>query len=214
MMRARTPEGAVDDDEIDSLARLTSQGLSMGPSNVTNLEDTCVMIQSKLLHPGLYECSLRDIFMEKAAARSSSCAAAAAAAKTPPALHSYRNRNGVVREKGVPGFPEFPDLWIGDVTSAFRHVNVRGGFEQSTTKHLKSSRRGQKYQQLQRKAVNVYGIKSALSAMAIGSKAIKKAKRDERKCRRIEKNAQLKERRRRKIDMGEICRGMGLIKCD
>ena len=137
------PEGVVDDDVIDNLARLTSQGLSMGPSIVDKIGDSFVMLPSKLLHPGLYDCSLRDISM----------VTAAAATKTPPTLHSYSDRNGG-REGGVPGFPDFPDFWTGDVSSAYRHDNVRGGFKQNATKNQKSSplisRRDQTSQQLQR----------------------------------------------------------------
>jgi hypothetical protein len=216
-MTTTMKSAAIDDDEIDrDLARMTSQGLSMGPSVVTSIDDSTVPLPKKLLHPGLYCCSMRDISMDTAPATATSSSAASKKSPT----RSSRNRARV--ERGVPGFPDFPDFWIGGATPSDRRLmnNMTSscGERNDTTNNINSdpptSRRNCSTAQLKRQAVNMYGIKSAFTTMAISSKAIKKAKRDERKLRRIEKIAQLRERRRRKRDMGEICRVMGLIKCD
>ena len=211
--------GLIDDGKIDNdLARLTSQGLSMGPSIVSTLEDSFVLLSSKLLHPGLYEkCSRReDDSMGCKATTDSSSSSAAAATQS---AQSSTDR-AEVGERGVPGFPDFPDTWVGAPSSARRQISgICVAFKRITILNSKStppptSRRCKASQRLQRRAVNMYGIKSSLTTLARSSKAIKNAKRDERKVRRIEKIAQLRERRRRKMDMREICRGMGLIKCD
>jgi hypothetical protein len=211
----------MDDGKIDNdLARLTAQGLSIGPSIVSKLEESFVLLSSKLLHPGLYtKCSRREDYSMgcKATANSSSSSAAAAAA-----THSAQSSTdrAEVGERGVPGFPDFPDTWVGAPSSARRQISgICGAFKHFTISNSKStppptSRRSQASQRLHRNAVNIYGIKSALTTISNSSKAIKKAKRNERKIRRIEKIAQLRERQRRKRDMREICRGMGLIKCD
>ena len=210
-----TPVAIIDDNEIDrDLARMISRGLSMGPSVVTSIDDSTVPLPSKLLHPGLYCCSMRDISMDTATATTPSSSAASKKSPT----RSFRSR---ARERGVPGFPDFPDFWIGGATPSDRRYKnnmTNSGERNDATNNINSytptSRRNCSTAQLKRQAVNMYGIKSAFTTMAISSKAIKKAKRDERKVRRIEKIAQLRERRRRKRDMGEICRAMGLIKCD
>lgn len=197
---------ASDNDDIDmTLARMTSQGLSMGPSIITQItEDSLVLLPSKLLHPGLYDCSLRDIPMDTAAAASATIA----------------TRMEEKRAGGVPGFPDFPDFWMGETSRGVHqqqyHNQRRWGW---ATKHGKPSprtlrRRRSSLRVPPRRAVNVYGISPSITNIVTTSKEIKKLQRDERKIRRIEQSAKLRERRRRKSDMGEICRGIGSIMCD
>lgn len=94
--------------------------------------------------------------------------------------------------EGVPGFPDFPDIWMGE--SSHKRNNKKSPYKKPKSKH-----------RLVRKAVNTpFG--SALRKSI--TKELKIRARAERKVHRLEKCIKLKEKRRRKKDMGDLCRGM------
>ena len=122
---------------------------------------------------------------------------------------------------GVPGFPDFPDCWDGlqeppstpKMSNRRKNSHYGGGSSKSGKQKRCCHRR-----KIHRTAVNApFGSRAAAASVTISSRSntgkdMKRNARDERKLRRIVKVTQLKERRRRKRDMGDICRGMAAIK--
>ncbi|KAL3786005.1 hypothetical protein ACHAWO_012203 [Cyclotella atomus] len=153
----------------DELAEATSN-LTVGPSPITKLDTSFVMPPQHKLHPNLYNNSMRDIAMD---------------VKT-----TSLNTN---TSNGVPGFPDFPDMWTGESSSKF--------------KQHKSPCCTPKRKKVVRKAVNTPFGSTTVSRISI-SKTIKLKKRAERKLHRLEKCIRLNEKRRRKKDMGDLCRSM------
>ena len=132
---------------------------------------------------------------------------------------------------GVPGFPDFPDCWNGSSHSSHHghgHLpstpkasNRNSNHQKQTNNFFSNSKSKQKrcHRRIRRTAVNLpFGSSSSSTTMRAAAvslspgKDMKKCARNERKLRRIAKVVQLKERRRRKRDMGDICRGMAAIK--
>lgn len=123
---------------------------------------------------------------------------------------------------GVPGFPDFPDCWDGieppstpKMSNRRKNSHYGGGSSKSGKQKRCCHRR-----KIHRTAVNAsFGSRASSAAASVTilsrsntGKDMKRNARDERKLRRIVKVSQLKERRRRKRDMGDICRGMAAIK--
>jgi hypothetical protein len=127
---------------------------------------------------------------------------------------------------GVPGFPDFPDCWDGIEPPSTPKMSNRQKNKQNSHHHGGSSKSGKQKRcchrrKISRSAVNApfrSRASSAAASVTISSrsnttgKEMKRKARDERKLRRIVKVTQLKERRRRKRDMGDICRDMAAIK--
>jgi len=105
------------------------------------------------------------------------------------------NADTQIPSDGVPGFPDFPSIWTGE-TSHNQRRNKR-----SPCKKPKNKSR------IKRKAVNTPFGSSTVSSTSI-SKAMKLRARAERKLHRLEKCVKLKEKRRRKKDIGDLCKGM------
>lgn len=196
---------SVDDD----LANVTSKSLTMGPSIVAHLEYSSSVLPRKL-HHGLYTNSLSDVSMMSVCNNT-----------------NINNGRSMVSNKNIcrgppPGFPDFPDCWQGETSSARRQHNIddsivmhladkkRSGQNKCTTSKAKSKRQQRR---LKRNAVNTYGITKRPAAAVGAGKTIKKRLRDERRVRRIEKVNKLQKQRRRKRDMGNLCRGLASIKC-
>ena len=170
----------------------------MGPSIVAHIKNSSSMLPRKL-HHGLYTNSLSDVSMMSVCNNT-----------------NINNGRSMVSNKNIcrgppPGFPDFPDCWQGETSSARRQHNIddsivmhladkkRSGQNKCTTSKAKSKRQQRR---LKRNAVNVGAAKT-----------IKKRLRDERPVRRIEKVDKLQKQRRRKRDMGNLCRGLASIKC-
>ena len=190
---------SVDED----LARSTSQ-LSMGASIVSDLNGASCVLPKKLYHLALYNNSMGDVSMNGKEHDNNRCG-------------SYEKMAG----RGVPGFPDFPDCWQGETSSAHNNNNkddVKMGNSNKNRSRQKwklSTRQQRRRRQmliLRRNAVNTQGINANNRPASGNSKEVKKKSRDERRLRRIAKVAELKARRRRKRDMGDICRGMASIK--
>lgn len=124
---------------------------------------------------------------------------------------------------GVPGFPDFPDCWDGIEPPSTPKMSNRKNNKQNSHHHVSNNKKGKQTRcchrgKIHRSAVNApFGSRAASASSTIVSrsntgKEMKRNARDERKLRRIAKVTQLKERRRRKKDMGDICRGMAAIK--
>ncbi|KAL7524210.1 hypothetical protein ACHAWF_000863 [Thalassiosira exigua] len=169
----------------------------MGSSIVTDIVEPCCVLPHRL-HPGLYNNSLGDISMAQPC--------------------SGNDCNGAIsndmEEKkhsssGVPGFPDFPDFWQGETTSDRKQRNGPGDKIRGQKWRTKKAARAKRQQmRIIRKAVNISGTRASGTG-----KQIKKKKRNERRARRIERVANLQDRRKRKKDMGEICRGLASIGC-
>ena len=153
----------------EELAQATSC-LTVGPSPITKISETSfVMPPSGKLHPNLYNNSMRDISMN---------------AKSSPDAQKTTS-------EGVPGFPDFPDIWMGESS---HKRNKKSPYKKQKSKH-----------RIVRKAVNApFGSTSRRSL----TKELKLRARAERKLHRLEKCIKLKDRRRRKRDMGDLCKGI------
>ena len=98
------------------------------------------------------------------------------------------------------------------VSSLFAHAKARG-----KDRTISNSKRRQR--RIVRKAVNVpYGSSSHTGTKAnpcgLGAgKELKRRLRDQRRLKRIEMVVKLQEKRRRKREMGDICRSMASISC-
>lgn len=98
------------------------------------------------------------------------------------------------------------------VSSLFAHAKARG-----KDRTISSSKRRQR--RIVRKAVNVpYGSSSHTGTKAnpcgMGAgKELKRRLRDQRRLKRIEMVVKLQEKRRRKREMGDICRSMASVSC-
>eukprot|EP00578_Thalassiosira_sp_NH16_P018081 CAMPEP_0181109998 /NCGR_PEP_ID=MMETSP1071-20121207/18481_1 /TAXON_ID=35127 /ORGANISM="Thalassiosira sp., Strain NH16" /LENGTH=190 /DNA_ID=CAMNT_0023193743 /DNA_START=58 /DNA_END=630 /DNA_ORIENTATION=+ len=188
---------SVDED----LARFTSKSLSMGSSLIRHIDSSSCVLPRKL-HPSLYNSSLKDVYMGSG-----------------QKCNNGNHGDGGAPNRtftsggGVPGFPDFPDCWQGGEISEGRRNDVQMG--RADKKRMQKWRaktnarlNRQHQQRLVRKAVNTSGI----NKRAVGNgKEIKKGLRDERRMRRIEKIVKLQERRRRKREMGDICRSLASI---
>jgi len=177
---------SIDNDLVE-----TTKRLSMGASIVTNLDSSSIcVLPMKKLHPGLYNSSLSDISMGNQ-------------------RHGDANKNNI----GVPGFPEFPDCWQGetpqrnknDISMSYADKKHKNKCTTTSKAKIKRQRR-----RIIRSAVNI--IPKKYNTGCTG-KTIKKRNRDQRKMRRIEKVAQLQNRRRRKREIGILCKGFSSIKC-
>lgn len=117
---------------------------------------------------------------------------------------------------GVPGFPDFPDCWDGGTPSTPKASNRHLHKKQSNRffSSSKGSKQKQFHRRIHRTAVNIpYGSPTSRAVVSLSpGRDMKRCARDERKLRRLAKVVQLKERRRTKKDMGDICRGMAAIK--
>lgn len=188
---------SIDNDLVE-----TTKRLSMGASIVTNLNSSNCKLPMKL-HPALYNSSLSDISMGN---------------QRHDAINKNNNKNNVNRcTIGVPGFPDFPDCWHGETPQrnngdmSMSYADKKHKNKCTTTSKARIKRQRRK---VVRMAVNVVGIsKKYTSNTACTGKTIKKRNRDQRKMRRIEKVAQLQNRRRRKREIGLLCKSLSSIKC-
>ena len=196
----------------DDLARATSQRLSMGSSVVEDCKNVSYTLPNKL-HPSLYNNSLGDVSMMSNNKNNNN--------------NNNNNSNNKGNEKrehshhkltvdvGVPGFPDFPDCWQGiSSAAAIQSKVVDTAMHHADKKHSKKCTKTkrqikrQQQRQIVRKAVNTSGIPKSNQG-----KVIKNILRNERRLRRIEKVVRLQERRRRKRDMGALCKGMASVTC-
>jgi hypothetical protein len=177
---------------LDEQLALAASNLTVGPSLITKLDlvsTSFVMPPLHKLHHNLYNNSMRDLSMDFS-----------------------RNEGNTTSAEGVPGFPDFPSFWTGGPSQrqSYKHDKHK---KQGT-----SSKKSPKRKSLMRKAVNIpYGsIPSASSSIsqpsiAATTKAMKRKARADRKFLRLEKCLKLKEKRNRKKNMGELCRGIATM---
>lgn len=197
----RAPAAVSLDEE---LANATDASLTMGSSVITkqHLDNSqYVLPPQNKLHPNLYNNSMRDISMDSLIICDSD-----------EPNNSGNQQQVSLSSSGVPGFPDFPMCWTGE-SSAERKNNTSS----KSTRCKSPAKMKRQQRKLARKAVNVpYGSSFYNTQQGNGKgagNAIKKKSRDERQLRRIEKVVKMQERRRRKRDMGDICRGLASIKC-
>lgn len=117
---------------------------------------------------------------------------------------------------GVPGFPDFPDCWDGSTPSTPKASNRKLHYHTNRFSNSNGTQKRHCHRRIHRTAVNniPHGSPSSRAVVSLspGRDTMKRCARDERKLRRLAKVIQLKERQRRKKDMGDICRGMAAIK--
>ncbi|KAL3805360.1 hypothetical protein HJC23_009067 [Cyclotella cryptica] len=174
---------------LDEQLALATSTLTVGPSTVTKLDidnTSFVMPPLHKLHPNLYNNSMRDVFMDDS-----------------------RNESNTQSAQGVPGFPDFPSFWTGEPSLQQRCQHDKRKKQGTACKKSPKRRR------LVRKAVNTpYGSIPSTSSFTSSpnvvatTKAIKRKARADRKFIRLEKCLKLKEKRNRKKNMGELCRGI------
>ena len=195
----------------DELARATSTSLTMGPAVI---DSPCwySFALPKKLHPGLYTSTLRDAPMPSAGSGSEG------------SMYKFGN-SGKKQGGGVPGFPDFPDFWQGETSAEHNTKNTALKQRQEDRDPTvlkaaprvpaKTTARIKRHQKrMVRKAVNPTYVSTYKKTGGIGAgRELKRRLRDQRRVRRIEMVVKLQERRRRKREMGEICRGMASIKC-
>mmetsp|Transcript_29581 Transcript_29581/g.65161 ORF Transcript_29581/g.65161 Transcript_29581/m.65161 type:complete len:213 (-) Transcript_29581:75-713(-) len=188
----------------DALAQATSKSLTMGPSTVDR--PWYAFALPKKLHPGLYTSTLGDAPMTTTGSSS--------------AENRKKYGNGDKSTGGVPGFPEFPDFWQGESSAERKNNKGRQDSDASlstaerrgTAKTTARIRRRQK--RMVRKAVNpTHGSATRTPGGMGAGRELKRRLRDQRRLRRIEMVVKLQEKRRRKNEMREVCRGMASIKC-
>ena len=198
---------SVDDD----LTQATSQSLSMGSSIVATLDTSSLSeVLPQKLHPALYNNFLSDAPMGQLnISNNSSNTTSGSEQKSSDICNKFSASCSV--GGGVPGFPAFPHFWQGE-SSAGRPNNTNNFDKRRYGQKWKINNAKTKRQQRQisRKAVNVHGT----TTKRVGTgKEIKKRLRVDRRRRRMEQIVKLQERRRRKRDMGDICKGVASIKC-
>jgi len=218
-----TPIRTVTDTSIDDdLAKATNESLSMGTSIVKDMKNISFVLPPRhKLHLGLYINTAAS--PEAVTNKSPKCHVESMQ------LSGENTVNGGCGGVGVPGFPDFPDFWNGSTGHRQRQPSTPRASNQKsnqqTNKFSSSNRNKGKekrvHRRIRRTAVNIpFGSSSSplravlmsQSSSSSPSRDMKKRARDERKLRRIAKVVQLKERRRRKRDMGDICRGVAAIK--
>jgi len=188
---------SIDNDLVE-----TTKLLSMGASIVTNLDGNCAL--PRKLHPALYNSSLSDVSMSTQ-------------------RHDTINKNNKKKNTnklctiGVPGFPDFPDCWQGETSQRRNRGDISMSYADkkhknkcATTSKAKIKRQRRR---IIRSAVNIIPKQYTSTNTCCTGKTIKKRNRDQRKIRRIEKVAQLQNRRRRKRDIGLLCKSLSSIKC-
>lgn len=185
---------SIDNDLVE-----TTKRLSVGASIVTNLDSSNCKLPMKL-HPALYNSSLSDISMSTQ-------------------RHDTNNNNNKNNDNrctiGVPGFPEFPDCWQGETSQRRNKGDISMSYADEKHKKCATTSKAKIKRQRRRiirSAVNIIP-KQYTSNTGCTGKTIKKRNRDQRKMRRIEKVAQLQNRRRRKREMGLLCKSLSSIKC-
>ena len=201
----------------DELAKVTNESLSMGTSIVKNMDNISFVLPPRhKLHFGLYINTSTSPEINK----SSSVTATANSLKYHLESMQLGEENTANGSDGVPGFPDFPACWNGGTPSTPKASNRNSNNRQTNKFSTSKSNQKRCHRRIRRTAVNIpFGSSSSSStttrAAAVSlspGRAMKKCARNERKLRRIAKVVQLKERRRRKKDIGDICRGMAAIK--
>mmetsp|Transcript_25627 Transcript_25627/g.51394 ORF Transcript_25627/g.51394 Transcript_25627/m.51394 type:complete len:228 (+) Transcript_25627:59-742(+) len=198
---------SVDDD----LAKATNESLSMGTSIVKDMDNISFVLPPRhKLHLGLY--------INTAMASPETKSTTSVTTNTLNChLASMQLGGENTINGGVPGFPDFPDCWAGGQPSTPKASN-RNSTRQTNKFSNSKGKQKRCHRRIRRTAVNIpfeSASSSSFSRAAVSlspGRDMKKCARDERKLRRIAKVVQLKERRRRKKDMGDICRGMAAIK--
>mmetsp|Transcript_12042 Transcript_12042/g.17978 ORF Transcript_12042/g.17978 Transcript_12042/m.17978 type:complete len:229 (+) Transcript_12042:149-835(+) len=199
---------SVDDD----LAKATNESLSMGTSIVKDMDNISFVLPPRhKLHLGLY------INTAAASPETKSITSVTNTLNCHLASMQLGGENAV--NGGVPGFPDFPDCWAGGQPSTPKASN-RNSTRQTNKFSNSKGKQKRCHRRIRRTAVNIPFGSASTSSSSFARAAVslspgrdmKKCARDERKLRRIAKVVQIKERRRRKKDMGDICRGMAAIK--
>lgn len=204
----------------DELAKVTNECLSMGAAIVKDIDNISFVLPPRHnRHLGLYintavdttdavtnsllGCRLASIIEQKP--------------QTPSSISVITTDSS--NNKGVPGFPDFPDFWEGGPSTPIAsnrqsNNNSRQSNKFNNSNNSKAKQKRCHRRMIRRTAVNFFGSNRAAAAVSLspGRDNMKRCARDERKLRRVVKVVQLKERRRRKRDMGDICRGMAAIK--
>jgi len=201
----------------DDLAKATNESLSMGTSIVKDMNNISFVLPPRnKLH--------LDLYINTAASPERKSTATSVTINSPNCHVESMQLSGenTVNGGGVPGFPDFPDFWNGSSGNHQQPSTPKASNKKSNNQMNKFSSNRNKskekrcHRRIRRTAVNIPFGSSPSSSRAVVSRSpardMKKCARDERKLRRIAKVVQLKERRRRKRDMGDICRGVAAIK--
>ena len=220
--------GSIDEE----LARAATASLSMGPATVDGPWYNFAL--PKKLHMGLYSSTLGDATMSANSGNDNGSGGVPgfpdfpdfwlgeSSAKEGNGNSKKSTKQAHTTKKQAPRRRASPsaDAAIDDelckkVSSLFAHAKARG-----KDRTISNSKRRQR--RIVRKAVNVpYGSSShtctgtKANPCGLGAgKELKRRLRDQRRLKRIEMVVKLQEKRRRKREMGDICRSMASISCN
>ena len=227
---SRLPPSVSSVDE--ELARAANAGLSMGPATVDAPWYNFAL--PKTLHRGLYEVTLGDAVPGNSSSNNNTNNSSnnsgvpgfpdfpdfwvgESSGGQKKHTNTSTNKNAQVPKRRMSGCSV--DAAIDDdlarrVSTLFAQARARG-----RDRTISKSKRRQQQRRMVRKAVNVpYGSSSSSrtgnNPGGVGAgKELKRRLKDQRRLKRIEMVVKLQEKRRRKRQMGEICRGMASIKC-
>mmetsp|Transcript_903 Transcript_903/g.2057 ORF Transcript_903/g.2057 Transcript_903/m.2057 type:complete len:261 (-) Transcript_903:20-802(-) len=219
----------------EELARAATESLSMGPATVDAPGYNFAL--PKTLHRGLYEITLGDASVTVPGNSSGNNNTnnsnnhsgvpgfpdfpdfwvGESSGGQKKHTNTSTNKNAQVPKRRMSGCSV--DAAIDDdlarrISTLFAQARARG-----RDRTISKSKRRQQQRRMVRKAVNVpYGSSSSSrtgnSPGGVGAgKELKRRLKDQRRLKRIEMVVKLQEKRRRKRQMGEICRGMASIKC-
>uniref|UniRef100_A0A7S0AFB2 Uncharacterized protein n=1 Tax=Minutocellus polymorphus TaxID=265543 RepID=A0A7S0AFB2_9STRA len=225
------PSASVDEE----LARAATASLSMGPATVVEAPWYNFALPKKL-HRGLYTTALGDAPMSAPANTSGggSCGNNTSGVPGFPDFPDFwvgessgeqkkhskntqqqqqkqAQKRRVLASSSAPPSDAAIDADLAQrVSTLFAQAKTRGR-DRTVSKSKRQQRR------MARKAVNIpYGSSTSRNGNPGGigaGKELKRRLRDQRRLKRIEMVVKLQEKRRRKREMGDMCRGMASIKC-
>ena len=198
-LRPRPPglrQSSIDDELAEAASSLSVGPTTVGPTTVYHCNDFSFALPKKL-HSGLYSSSAGDMMPSTSVN-----------IPRPGRLSFGDGRNAI----GVPGFPDFPDVWFGEVGGQSRKSKKKPNRKHDRHKASGHSKRQQR--RIQRKSVNMTygGVARKLRLKEQIRRRYKDAK-EQRQDRRKAAVKNLQTKRQRKREMASICSGISSLKC-
>ena len=201
-LRPRPPglrQSSIDDELAEAASSLSVRPTTVGPTTVYHCNDFSFALPKKL-HSGLYSSSAGDMMPSTSVN-----------IPRPGRLSFGDGRNAI----GVPGFPDFPDVWFGEVGGQSRKSKKKPNRKHDRHKASGHSKRQQR--RIQRKAVNMtYGGVASQERKLRLKEQIRRRYKDAKEQRQDRRKAAVKNlqtKRQRKREMASICSGISSLKC-
>ena len=209
------PKRLIMDDE--ELANCITFSLRLGePNEITKSDDKAYQLPKKsMIHKGLYSSSLSDVYMD--------CNDIGNSQNNK--YEKKRKENLRLDNKGVPGFPDFPDIWIGK--TSFGNVrtksnnnhkknynNKQTNMKQIVVATKAKSGKGRGYHRFKRTAVNKHGtLQSTVNKVKQSNRMMKRELKMRKKINKMAAVAKLETKRKNKIGMIDISKRLARLKC-